>query len=113
MFKLDGSEISWLVYADWLEDQNKPNFIRSLLSEYQLNNWCFEYTTLSSDVGSFCSWSIPIEHRVGGFFKDSVGAHHNDSLNYPFVGVSTMNNVGVNTWQVLDGNINIGPYDLT
>ena len=44
MFKLDGSEVSWLIYADWLEDQGlKSQYIRDRLNEIQINDWCFEY----------------------------------------------------------------------
>lgn len=43
MFKLDGSQTSWLVYADWLEDQEKPaNHIRDLATEIKISDWVYE-----------------------------------------------------------------------
>ena len=39
-FHLDGSEISWLVYADWLEDQDKDSCgIREFSKEPIIYNW--------------------------------------------------------------------------
>jgi hypothetical protein len=47
MFHLDNSEFSWLVYADWLEDQDiDATHIRSLVVEPTTNDWCYEYYTL-------------------------------------------------------------------
>lgn len=44
MFKLDGSQTAWLIYADWLEDQNLPaNFIREAACEIETNWWYREY----------------------------------------------------------------------
>lgn len=41
MFHLDGSEIAWLVYADWLEDQHKDSsgVRRALEEQYETNQW--------------------------------------------------------------------------
>lgn len=43
-FKIDGSQTTWLVYADWLEDQGIPaQHIRDLANYHIVNTWCFEY----------------------------------------------------------------------
>ena len=39
MFKIDGSEISWLVYADWLEDRGiNSDFVRSAIGDWYFYN---------------------------------------------------------------------------
>ena len=45
MFKLDNSEISWLIYADWLEDQGiDASHIREELSNDKvIRAWHWEY----------------------------------------------------------------------
>ena len=48
MFKLDGSEISWLVYADWLEDKGiSANHIREFTNNPTTNQFHFEYSCMS------------------------------------------------------------------
>jgi hypothetical protein len=44
MINLDGSHEAWLIYSDWLEDQDNElcRQIRSDLED-EINNWCYEY----------------------------------------------------------------------
>lgn len=59
MFKLDGSQTSWLVYADWLEDQGIPaSYIRELAKEEITQTWIYEVKVRSFSapvkVGAGC-----------------------------------------------------------
>lgn len=61
MFKLDGSQTTWLVYADWLEDQGIPAaHIREAANEipylYENNYWDY----------SFRGNKMPGWGRIGG-----------------------------------------------
>ena len=78
MFTLDGSENSWLVYADWLEDQDID--ARHIREPLFVNNWRYEYRS-GAGVGSV---SVVVGYvggvgvvgsvgYVGGGFGDGVG----------------------------------------
>lgn len=63
MFKLDGSETSWLVYADWLEDRGiDATCIRSF--EDNVNQWHHEFLDRLRvcKVGSGVNWGT-----IGGW----------------------------------------------
>ena len=50
MFHLDGSEISWLVYADWLEDHDiDSSHIRKF--EQENCSWHYEYRNNRCVIG--------------------------------------------------------------
>ena len=58
MFYLDGSEISWLVYADWLEDQGRNgSFVRQMCVDLPGGDHYFEIYD-------------PEWHRVGTPFQN-------------------------------------------
>ena len=70
MFKLDGSEVSWLVYADWLEDQDLPaQHIRDYFKNIPVINApnCLEY------------WLGEV-HKVSELWWNGVGDHHTREL---------------------------------
>ena len=114
MFHLDGSQTTWLVYADWLEDQGIPaSHIRDMAQSENVNHWFFEYSTLTFQVGSLCSLSTNIEHKVGTWARDVVGCYYREYLNYPYVGCAMLNHVGSTTVPQLNSPIFIGPKDLT
>ena len=85
MFHLDGSEISWLVYADWLEDQGlQANHIRENIN-FSVNNWIYERYwavpfALSSDEDRpdlqtrYHSVGTSIYRKDVGCYFDAVGS---------------------------------------
>ena len=94
-FKLDNSEVSWLVYADWLEDQgSNGQDIRDLIYDYKI------YSELSFDLRSHIEWEIDhpgagskyingsrvgprLHHRqVGGLGRDHVGSFYLNEVGY-------------------------------
>jgi hypothetical protein len=81
MFELDGSETSWLVYADWLEDQGiNASHIREALI---VNTYCYEYSAERNDVGGNDAWlsdspvgttmMFSLEYVGTSMIPDSVG----------------------------------------
>ena len=63
MFKLDGSEISWLIYCDWLEDQDiDAKHIRALLEENETNS-NQHFTTVICELDG-----------MGSFYREVVGS---------------------------------------
>jgi hypothetical protein len=92
-FTVNGSDTDWLVYADYLEDQDiDAAHIREGVAETQSNQWIFEYRYFSDSVGGDdirlpeVVGSVCFVHRstrprgmsgVGcdnGFIGDSVGS---------------------------------------
>ena len=90
MFHLDNSEVSWLVYTDWLEDQGRDSqHIRDILNETP-RHWCYEQLWDYNGVGntapdlkmnsetifgqSVGTWGDV--HRVGTFYFDYVGTYN-------------------------------------
>lgn len=66
-FHLNGSQISWMVYADWLEDQGIPaNHIRELAINPITNQFCFEYSFMSYA----CDYIIDRCSTVGSYGGD-------------------------------------------
>jgi hypothetical protein len=66
-FDLDGSETSWLVYADWLEDQGFD--AAHIRMPIEIPIWYFV-----NDIGS---WQVGtracVGNNVGGYWMDSEG----------------------------------------
>jgi hypothetical protein len=79
MFRLDGSETSWLVYADWLEDQDldarhirEPLFVNSWTYEANYNNG-ISAGTYETDVGTV-SWRVGCNGDVGSKSYNGAGS---------------------------------------
>jgi hypothetical protein len=64
-FTIDGSETSWLVYADWLEDHDlNAAHIREPLF---VNDFCYEFKAHNNEVGS------NVDGHVGPRLNGTVG----------------------------------------
>jgi hypothetical protein len=98
MFELDGSETSWLVYADWLEDHD---YDAISIREYvpTVNSWTYEFYRLGvggkyhsfSHVGTSCFPDISVIDTVGGVngqvgYYSGVGGGIGDICSFGFVG---------------------------
>ena len=68
MINIDGSHESWLIYSDWLEDNDNPlcHQIRSDLEE-EIDNWTFEHC-YHREIYSSCVGG-------GGFLGEYVGGY--------------------------------------
>jgi hypothetical protein len=91
MFELNGSETSWLVYADWLEDQNiDASNIRNFV--HPINEWCYEirFAGIGSVGGISDAW-IAAFVTTGAFGSRNVGTEYDN----PNIAVIN-NNVGAN-----------------
>lgn len=97
-FHLDGSEVSWLVYADWLEDQDKDGqLVRDMINWEYLHPDCmldgspifgqlvgekistleYPYCHAGSYYGHVVGMSLYMQIGVGGampFGSDEVGS---------------------------------------
>jgi hypothetical protein len=78
MFELDGSETSWLVYADWLEDQGID--AAHIRESVDINHFCHE--PYSGNVGA-CTFSL----REVGFYcgRDEVGTTGHPGTDVDFI----------------------------
>jgi hypothetical protein len=74
MFHLDGSETSWLVYADWLDDNDKISaHIREPMFVIPSNTNWHSYEMVFNIVGS--NWT-----KIGSEFVGKVGAEWNNEV---------------------------------
>jgi hypothetical protein len=76
MINLDGSHESWLIYSDWLEDQDDSlcHQIRSDLED-DINNWIYEYRFPLGVGGGFTAtggFSAVGVSVGGGFIRGRV-----------------------------------------
>lgn len=70
MFHLNGSQTSWLVYADWLEDQGIPaSHIREMAKEEITNNFIYEHDPV------FWQLKVGSENPVFPIISTKVGAY--------------------------------------
>ena len=105
MIRLDGSQTSWLIYADWLEDQGIPaNHIRDMAIDFFSSGWFYEYTPNTIHrVGSLGNSAIFMDFNVG----PSTGAGLQVGDNWTrHVGVEDVRDVYVSVapfWQLVEG----------
>lgn len=73
----NGDDISWLVYADWLEERGKDGEaqdLRESIAENKINIWSYEYRSYLIGVGGGVGVSgVGGVGGVGGAGIDSVG----------------------------------------
>jgi hypothetical protein len=80
MFDLNGSQTAWLIYADWLEDQDVPaDHIREMANEQIVLGIepDLECGSQTSKVGTHVTNRGRFEHSVGGMIA---------GYNFQFVG---------------------------
>ena len=71
MFKLDGSETGWLIYADWLEDQDiNAKHIRETLSQLPTRYWEVDFYTSSDEMYGVGASDI-VDNNPGGTENES------------------------------------------
>ena len=87
-FHLDGSLISWLIYADYLDDNDQNgSIIREMVDNPITNQWYWENNYRINNVGgnrSFRVGTIDVgidrDYHIGGVFYTGV------AFNYGVVG---------------------------
>jgi hypothetical protein len=69
MFDLDGSETSWLVYADYLEDQDiDASHIRESIANPCIDQWC-------QDSQGFNNSGVGVDSGVGNSTNNNIGSN--------------------------------------
>jgi hypothetical protein len=87
MFDLDGSETSWLIYADWLEDQGLD--AEHIRMPWMFNDYCYECVVVTN--GSFlCCYNgvgfMFYGYSPGGYSCGFVGSRSAYGSNFEGVG---------------------------
>lgn len=73
-FQLNGSDTSWLVFADYLEDNGiDATHIREGVAELQKNEWVCECCYHGVGVGFKDYSGVGVIGAVGGGFINSIG----------------------------------------
>ena len=91
-FRVDGSWVSWLVYADYLDDNELDgSIIRELVEDLQTNQWYWEsrYRINNGGFGVGSDYGVVGVGYVGGNSNDDVG-----SIGFISAGVSSIDHYG-------------------